>query len=366
MKKVLLISNVDLRNGGGRSEKFATRKRMLQDRGWDVVVGHVPEPHILLFPYAILKCLYIGMKRDIDVINSVSNPFHLQLIGYIVSQVLGLPWLVEFRDPMVENPDRNPDGFLTKIAAQVEELAVRNSDQVVWGDGIQMSDDHLETKYPDVPAEKFYKLPFLGFEAEKFESAPTENYDSLTITYAGSFYEGWIEPYELLEGFSIYVEQNNPSQDKLTLQFYGDWTEEYQERVEKLELSEFIQTYDFVPHDQIIPVLKGSDIVVYVGGDDPQNKLSVPSKIWDYMGARTPVLAVVDPSFRIAELIKENDLGLIVDPNNTERVADAIEKILSEEFEYTSDKTIFEKFSRSHKMDVLSEVLDSISTNNSS
>lgn len=360
MKKVLLISNVDLKNGGGRSEKFSTRKRMLQERGWDVVVGHVPEPHILLFPYAILKCLYIGMKRDIDVVNSVSNPFHLQLIGYIVSQILGLPWLVEFRDPMVKNPDRDPDAFLTKIAAQVEKLAVRNSDQVVWGDGIQMPDDHLETKYPDVSAEKFYKLPFLGFEAKKFESAPTENYDSLTITYAGSFYEGWIEPYELLEGFSIYVERNNPSQDELTLQFYGDWTEQYQEKVEELGVSEFIQTYDFVPHDQIIPVLKGSDIVVYIGGDDPQNKLSVPSKIWDYMGAKTTILAVVDPSFRVARLIKENGLGIVVHPNNTEEIADGIENILFDEFEYIYDETVFEEFSRSHKMDVLTQILDSV------
>ncbi|TQQ80277.1 glycosyltransferase [Halonotius roseus] len=363
MKKVLLISNVDLKNGGGRSEKFATRKRMLQERDWDVVVGHVPEPHILLFPYAILKCLYIGMRRDVDVINSVSNPFHLQLIGYIVSQVLGLPWLVEFRDPMVENPDRDPDAFLTKIAAQVEKLAVQNSDQVVWGDGIQMADDHLETKYPDVSAEKFYKLPFLGFESEKFESAPTTSYDSLTITYAGSFYEGWIEPYELLEGFSIYVEQNNPNQDELTLQFYGDWTEQYQEKVEELGVSEFIQTYDFVPHDQIIPVLKGSDIVVYIGGDDPQNKLSVPSKIWDYMGAKTPILAIVDPSFRVAQLIEESDLGVVIHPDDTEAIAGAIEIMISKEFNYTSDKEIFDEFSRAHKMDVLAQTLDSISTN---
>lgn len=363
MKTVLLISNVGLEGEGGRSEKFATRKRMLQERGWEVVIGRVPEPYILLFPYALLKCLYVGVERDVDVVNSVSNPFHLQLIGYIVSRLLDLPWLVEFRDPMVDNPDRDPDAFLTKLVAWVERLAVRNADKIVWGDGIQMENDYLEKKYPGVPAERFYKLPFLGFESEKFESTPTEKYDASTITYAGSFYEGWIEPYELLEGFSAYVKKNVLEESDLTLQFYGDWNEEYQETTEEFGLTGFVETRDFVPHEEIIPVLKGSDIVVYVGGDDPENRLSVPSKIWDYMGAKTPILAVVDPSFRVAKLIEENGLGIAVHPDDTEGIADGIERMLSGEFRYTSNKTVFGEFSRSHKMDVLAEILDSVSEN---
>jgi hypothetical protein len=243
----------------------------------------------------------------------------------------------------------------------VEKLAVRNAEQVVWGDGIQMEDNHLEGKYPEVPSEKFYKLPFPGFETEKFDSASEEDYGATTITYAGSFYEGWIEPYELLEGFSVYVERNEPKPGELTLQFYGDWDKRYQESVEELCLSDFVETHDFVPHEEIIPILKGSDIVVHVGGKDPQNELSVPSKIWDYIGARTPILAVVDPSFRVARLIEENRLGIAVHPDDTDGIAKSIERILSGDFEYMPDETVFDEFSRAHKMDVLAEILDSVS-----
>ncbi|MDY6775289.1 MAG: glycosyltransferase [Halobacteria archaeon] len=223
-----------------------------------------------------------------------------------------------------------------------------------------MGDDHLENKYPEVPSERFYELPFLGFESEKFESAPAERYDATTVTYAGSFYEGWIEPYELLEGFSEYVERNEPEPDELNLQFYGDWNEGYQEKVEELELTGFVETHDFVPHNEIIPVLKGSDIVVYIGGDDPENRLSVPSKIWDYMGARTPILAVVDPSFRVARLIEENNLGIAVHPEDTEGIADGIERVLSRELEYPSEESVFEEFSRANKMDDLVNILNTL------
>ncbi|ELZ47192.1 hypothetical protein C464_09682 [Halorubrum coriense DSM 10284] len=82
------------------------------------------------------------------------------------------------------------------------------------------------------------------------------------------------------------------------------------------------------------------------------------------MGAKTPILAVVDPSFRVAQLIEENGLGVVVHPDNREEIADAIERMLSGEFQYVSNKTTFDEFSRSHKMDELAEVLDSVSENN--
>ena len=50
----------------------------------------------------------------------MSNPFHLQLLGFAVSTALGLPWVAEFRDPMVASPDRDPDALVTKAAGVVE------------------------------------------------------------------------------------------------------------------------------------------------------------------------------------------------------------------------------------------------------
>ncbi|WP_161781671.1 glycosyltransferase [Halorubrum coriense] len=265
---------------------------------------------------------------------------------------------------MVRNPDREDGTFEMYLAKIIESLTVRFANRVIWMDGIQMQKKYFIETYPNLAEKQFKELPFLGFEAGKFESVPTENYEASTITYAGSFYEGWIEPYELLRGFSDYVNKNEPEGDELTLQFYGDWSDEYQGAVEKLNLVEFVNTYNFVPHEKIIPLLKGSDIVVYIGGKDPENRLSVPSKIWDYMGAKTPILAVVDPSFRVAQLIEENGLGVVVHPDNREEIADAIERMLSGEFQYVSNKTTFDEFSRSHKMDELAEVLDSVSENN--
>ena len=139
------------------------------------------------------------------------------------------------------------------------------------------------------------------------------------------------------------------------MQFYGDWNDEYQGAVEAAGLDDVVTHHEFVPPDEIVPVLKGSDLLLYVGGDDPANRLNVPSKIWDYVGSRTPILAVVDPSFRVAELIEEYGLGLVVDPEDAEGIAAAIAAVRSGEYRYDPDPAAF-GFTRETKFERLAEL----------
>jgi len=363
-KKVLLISNKRPKDTGGRAEKIDTRQKQLEQKNWEVVVGHVPKPYLRSFVPSIYHCCRRASKEDVDVIQSMSNPMHLQVIGLLTSLLLQVPWIAEFRDPMVESPDREDGTVSMSVAKIIERITVHFADRVIWTDGIQIQEDYFTEAYPDIPSKRFSKLPFLGFEAEKFESAPTENYETTTITYAGSFYEGWIEPYELLEGFSKYIKDNEIDPDEITLQFYGDWDENYQKETEELGITNFVEIHNFVPHEEIIPVLKGSDIVIHIGGDDPQNQLNIPSKIWDYMGAKTPILAVVDPSFRVAQLIEKYSLGVVVHPKDTKAISNAFEDMVSEGVKYTSNNDFFYKFSRTQNIETLFGVLESVTENN--
>lgn len=354
MPTVLLVSNVRPDDSGGRASDFATRARLLGEHGWDVVVGHVPEPYVRSFLPSIWRCYRLARRVDADAINSVSNPLQLQLIGYAVSRLAGLPWLAEFRDPMVENPDREPGAPLTKVAKVVERLTVTRADEVVWGDGIQLPDDYYERTYGEAGA-RATKLPFKGFDPAMFEDVTPVEYDEFTITYAGSFYDGWIEPHSFVDGVARHVEEHG---DDLGVQFFGDWAPEYDRAVEESGIADLVRVHDFVPFEELVPALKGSDLALYLGGDDPANRRNVSSKLWDYVGARTPVLAVVDPSFRVAHLVREHALGVVAPPSDPAGIADAVTAVRSGTFEYDPDEATVERFDRRRKMRRLSEILD--------
>jgi len=355
MATALLISNVTTDDPGGRAADIATREDLLRERGWEQVVGHVPEPYFRTFLPSIRRCYRLGRKRNADLVVSASNPFHLQVVGFVVSLLLRVPWVVEFRDPMVTNPDRDPDALLTKVAKAVEWLCVTRAERVLWTDGIQVDESYYRETYPTVDPETFVELPFKGYERETFEDAETRGYEEFTVTYAGSFYEGWIEPYAFLEGLGEYL---GTGADDLTVQFYGDWDDEYTAAARDAGVESVVETYEFVPHEEIVPVLKGSDAVLYVGGTDPDNSESVPSKIWDYVGARTPIIAVVDPDFRVASVVEDNGLGIVADPRDPGAIAGAIEDLRSGAFTYDPDPAVFERFARETKIEAMADAFD--------
>jgi hypothetical protein len=102
--------------------------------------------------------------------------------------------------------------------------------------------------------------------------------------------------------------------------------------------------------------------LLYIGGDDPGNRRNLPSKLWDYVGAGVPILAVVDPSFRVAEFVREYGLGLVVSPGDEAGIAAAIETLQAQSFEselWQGDG----RFTRENSADVISQVMsDTISS----
>lgn len=353
---VLLISNRLPTDSGGRAEKIATRKRLLERHGWNVTVAHAPEPYFLGAPTALGRCIRLGRQNNVDVILSINNPFHLHVLGYFTSRALRKPWLAELRDPIATHPDRDPRSPITWAAKAVEHLVVHRADRIVWFDGIQLADDYFE-KY-DMSSERIIKLPPIGYEKEKFDAADADTHDDFTITYAGSFYEGWIEPYTFLTGLGKYIDRTGDQ--RLRIQFYGDWSSMYRDAASKAGVVDYLETNEFIPHEEIISVLKGSDLLLYIGGSDPGNRRNLPSKLWDYVGARRPILAVVDPTFRVAEFVREHNLGLVADATDSDSVANTLAKF-RDEYTFDPNPDVFERYTRERSTKRIAELLDEVS-----
>lgn len=358
-KTVLLISNCLADETGGRAEKIATRTHLLERYGWNVVIGHAPKPYVSGTPRALKRCIRIAQKENIDAVLSINNPYHLHILGYLTSKYLRKPWLAELRDPIASHPGRNPISPNTWGAKAVEHLVIHEAHGVVWFDGIQLTDAYFDKYRSD--NSHITKLPPMGYRRDKFDSVKPMNNDLFTITYAGSFYDGWIEPYSFLSGFKQYIESTNDRD--IQVQFYGDWKPEYNQYTENLGIMDLIKTHDPIPHDEIIPILKGSDVLLYIGGEDEENKLNLPSKLWDYVGAKKPILSIVDPSFRAAEFVRSNRLGVIASPSSSTEIADGI-CTLKQDYNFQPKKGVFEKYTRERSAERIAQVLNDISKEN--
>jgi len=357
MKNALLLTNRKITESGGRPEKLRTRKQLLEQYGWKLEFGYVPPPYALSVPRSIIELSVKMRSSNFDAIVAISNPPQLQIVGLALSELTRTPLVSEFRDPLVQIPEIDPDSISGRLRSLLESAIVRRADQIVWIDGIQIADDNFDRKYGGAVPPKWYKLPFLGYEPNNFDPVEPTSFDRFTVTYAGSFYEGWIEPYSFLKGFRQFIDEEDLDSDDARFLVYGDWSKEYDDAVADLGLTDYVDTNDFVPHDELVPILKGSDVLLYIGGDDPRNRRNVPSKIWDYLGARNPILAVVDSEFRSAEFVRSADVGLVADPSRPTEIASQLRSVYAGEYEYDPD-SIEERYTRERKMAELAEILD--------
>jgi glycosyltransferase involved in cell wall biosynthesis len=354
VNEVVVLSNRRLDETGGRPDKLRVRKAMLEERGWETTLVAIEStiPGIL---GGIVRTLRILYRSDAGVYLSMSNPPHLHIVGLFVSLFTATPWLAEIRDPLVTIPGVDETSLSGRIRGLLESAMVSRAHQVVWLDGIQMADDYFEETYGERTDPNWYKLPFIGYRNEKFDQVEAAEFDRFTIAYAGSFYEGWIEPYAFLDGFARFVNERDLDPDDVQFLVYGDWNETYTEAVEERDLSTCVTTHGFVPHEELLPVLAGADVMLYIGGNDTKNRLSVPSKIWDYVGVKRPILVVADPDFRSGEFVMQEDIGVVADPDDPDDVAEKLGILYDGEFVYDADGN--ERFRRDRNVEELVDVL---------
>lgn len=360
MNNVLLLTNVPPEDNTGRAAKFATRQVMLAERGWNVHFAEVSPPYKTHLPGVrdLAHCYAQLSQHDIDVINSVSEPPQLHLAGYLLHNLTGIPWLVEFRDPLYTKPGREQSSMMMRLRRRFEGFLLRHATQVIWDDGIQIPDDYFTETYPDVPSRRYHKLPFIGVNWSVFDRADQEEFKNPTITYAGRWYDGWIEPDQFLQGLAAYRSRDGAVD--VETRIYGDWRERHQRAAVQTGVVDQLVTNGWIPHAEVVPKLKGSDVLLYVGGTDERNAINVPAKLYDYIGARRPILAIVDPDFRAAEVIHKYDLGFVAHPDDTTAIADAIETGFSNSYTYVPDSRVRDIFSRARKMDALAAVLNAV------
>jgi len=358
-RTVLMLSNRQHRAAGAGPENEHSRE-LLANRGWDIERVHVQTDSIAGLITGTVRALSVAIRSDIAVVDSHCSPPELQIVGLIVSTLAAKPWLAEFRDPLVTNVQVKPGSLSSYLRQLLERIIVTAADRVVWWNGIQMDENYFEQTYPGLPDTMWQNIPELGFgglNAEAFESADSKTFNEFTLVYAGSFYEGWIEPYDFFEGVARYRESGG---DPLNVQFYGDWRQPYWSAAEDLSIAEWIEPMDAIPHDELISVLKGADALLYVGGTDPQNRQNIPLKLCDYVGARTPILGIVDPEFRAATLLSDHNLGIVASPRDPDDIANAIKQLQRGVVEFDPDEQVFEWFSSDRAMDRYAALLSAV------
>ena len=338
-----------------------------------------PDEEVGWLPFAVSKGLRIIHREKPALIYTTSPPHSVQLIGYGLKWLTDLPWIADFQDPWTLDPWRFKG---TPARAFLERKIMEAADTVIFNTphARQAYVDHygsyLATKSTAIPngfdprqletlalrrqhgatpttqgVRRFQRLPSVGGE--------TQRHRKLTLMHAGSLYSRR-NPFALIEAVSALHDKGALSAANFHLTFLGTATmqAEAEAMLEKHQLVELISFVPPVPHEKCLQMMRESAVLVIL---QPDTRLQVPAKLYEYGYLEKPILAVAEPDGAVAEIIQKYNMGVVV-PNDASAITEGLTQLLSD-FQrgwetYRYEKSCLEAYSAPHMVRRLAETLN--------
>lgn len=292
-------------NGASRRGAAASLRR---SAGQMVARALCPDPQVLWYPLAIRAADRIVRRYGIEAVLVTAPPFSAFLLGNeLKRRYPHLVLLTDIRDEWITYFAKTfafaGDPHVMQKAAQIERETILLSDCVV--PVTEAARDEIRSRYPDQPASKFQVVPN-GFDPAAFAGFRSRRHDSgrIVVTYTGTMYAP-ADPTPFLDALEALPEA---ARSRFEVRFIGRMAEEFDRRVFEGRKAR-VTVMGFVPQKEVLRYLEESDYLLLPWADH----LNVPGKLYEYVGTRKPVIAVVRPEADVAKVVQLTGTGWCVD-----------------------------------------------------
>lgn len=248
----------------------------------------IPDPKIGWAFKALKQAKQICKEEKIDAIISTGPPNSVHLAGMRLAKATQIPWMMDFRDPWTSNylvaEIMGRSKWANAIDYKLETKALKRADKVV------VVSDGMQAEYQD-RAKDLMVIPN-GFDNQDYNQDFTyQKQEKFTISYIGS-----LKPNQdigaLWEAFAELVKENEQLNDKLVIEFLGSTNEFILDKLRNLGCEKHISTPGRVSHKEAVQHMQKTDMLLFVIPHASYNKSIITGKLFEYIGAKTPIFSV--------------------------------------------------------------------------
>ncbi len=292
--------------------------------------------HFIASFYAIPDTKYRWKKRalkaarsllrhtPVDVIFATAPPFTNFLIGATLAEEFNLPLVLDYRDPWVDNSFHiYPTPYHRFRNRQLEEQVLRRASAVIVL--TRSMKEHLLQQYRFLAHSDIAIIPH-GYDPEDFilygqSSSPSEKF---ILTYSGLFQDNRTPRY-LLAAVAHLCKQEPALKEQLELRFVGLLRKRDERLIDKYRLRDLVRITGYVPHAELIQHLAESTVLWLMLRDQTRT----PEKLFEYFGARKPILAMLDHP-ALQELLQQYEAARLVPPTDVPAIATALKELIQQ------------------------------------
>ena len=270
------------------------------------------------------------------------------MVARYIAKKIRKPFIAEIRDLMSDYEEGcNRNEFIKKCEIQLERIILKNAVGIIavtkGFKGI------LETRYPDKNIITIYN----GWEDKR---ARKDQRDKGYLYYAGSLYEHRIESLRLL--FQVIKQRGIDIKVKIRSIGPEILDEKLRKIVSEMRLQDKVEILNAAPEEVIRKEQDCAKINLLISSLDANDKAlmtTLPGKLFELLVLDSPILAIVDKSAEIREILKDTEKG------EATSIPDDIFHFITENYKkYQGKKEKVNGYSRKNQTKRLCGFLDEI------
>jgi glycosyltransferase involved in cell wall biosynthesis len=277
----------------------------------------VPDENAPWSTLATPVAIRIVRREGIDVVLTTSPPPSLHLLGAAVKRTTGAAWVADLRDPLTSHPHRR--GYESQLA-RLKETTVGRVGRLVASQAnaiVAASDAIADEMRALEPKGKVVTIAN-GCDFDDFAGLEHHPSDQLRITHAGHFH-GKRDPKPFLRALA------QSGLDDVVVRFAGDFRTEDREYAEALGLGDRVELLGNVSRRRSLELQRDSEaLLLLIPDSGGRGRGVVTGKIYEYLAAERPILAVVPPDGAAAQLVRDTGAGIVVPSDDVDALREAL------------------------------------------
>ena len=293
--------------------------------------------------------------HHVEAIITSGPPHSLHLIGKSLKEETGIKWVADFRDPWT-TIHYHKSLRLTK-RAQKKHIALESE--------VLTKADHVVVTSATTKKE-FQKITQTPIEVI------TNGYDSndnfklnldikFTLSHIGTLLSNR-NPIVLWEALSELCSENPEFSKDLLIQLAGSVSDAILISIQKYGLMDQCIALGYLSHQKAIQLQYNSQVLLLIEMNLPETKAIIPGKLFEYLAAKRPILAIGPIDSDVEKIIEETNSGSYFDYSEKEKLKKQIGLFYSEyrEGHLTLNSKGLSKFSRKTLTSKMSDLIKSL------
>ena len=311
-------------------------------------------------PFAVKAGDELLQQEDINAIISSFSPVTSHLIAKELKIKYKIPWIADLRDLWSQNHNYHYGRLRKFLDRRLELKTLSVADALVTVSPLWAEELRALHK-----REVVYTITN-GFDPDKMNKGQIDLTSKFTITYTGVIYTGKQEPSKLFAALKDLISDGTINPKDVEVRFYGPEIVWLSSEIEEYGLSAIVKYYGMQPQEIAFEKQRESQLLLLLNWNDPRVSGWYPQKVFEYLGARRPILAIGGFGNDVVDRLLDETKGGIYAPS-VEDIKSILRELYSEyklkgKISYHGDIEKINKYSHREMARKFAEVLDQVTS----